>query len=289
MPGGTDLHEVLLRLLDKYNFVSSVDHPKGIIPCTLPSRAPFDLIQGFGTSHMKLAAFHRISRQIVVAAKPDFDSALLSSYSARRLLPSIAELWHIPTEMRNKIGGWSKDEVREVAKTRMPDHYAHFKLDAALQVKAALVSTLAKLCGDLRAATADTTWPNLCALVSCDLGSSVVPQSLPSAIPTAMSSSQIVTSDSSDSSTSTSSESAPGSFKRCDDVVMMPWLHMPAGKVIHSRQGTQPTCGLFIAPASATSGSTMQSAIATGLPLCDRCWRKIDSSVKQLWLGQVAP
>ena len=128
-------------------------NPKGMIPDTIPSRAPFDLVQGFGSSSMTLYTFHKLSRQIVLAAKPGFDVTTLSSYSARRLLPSVAELWHVPTEMRNKIGGWNKDEVREQVKNRMPDRYSHFKLESALQVKTTIVRNLARLVGDIRASS----------------------------------------------------------------------------------------------------------------------------------------
>ena len=284
MPGGTDLHQVLMRLISTFEFTSTVENPKGMIPDTIPSRAPFDLVQGFGSSSMTLYTFHKLSRQIVLAAKPGFDVTTLSSYSARRLLPSVAELWHVPTEMRNKIGGWNKDEVREQVKNRMPDRYSHFKLESALQVKTTIVRNLARLVGDIRASSDLSTWPDLCSRIECDV-------STISTAPTKSTtqSTCVQSRSSSESSTSSSSSSGEDLVKRkCGDATILPWLKMPSGKVLHVRENTQPLCGHFIADTSCQTGSTMESAIATGTPLCDRCWRKLDADSKHKWIGRIS-
>lgn len=285
-PGGTDLHQVLSSLMSRFDFTSSVENPRGIIPDTMPARAPFDLVRGFGSSAMQLHTFHRLSRQIVLAARPEFDSTTLTSYSARRLLPSVAELWHVPVEMRNKIGSWNKDEVREQGKNRMPDVYSHFKLDSALQVKTTIVTNLARLSGDLRAATDTTSWPELCSRLICDLSGVTVPHTQPGQPSPILKTAS--GSEESSTSTSSSSEEEPTSKVKTDDITIMPWLQMPSGKVLHVREQGQPLCGHFIADTSCQTGSTMESAAANGTRLCDRCWRKMDVDLRHKWVGDVA-
>ena len=290
MPGGTDLFCVLSTLLAKYNYTSTVESPIGLIPAFLPPRAPFDAITGFGGGTMQLSRFHLLSRQIVLAAKPSFPPAMLSSYSARRLLPSIAELWHVPSELRNKIGSWNKDEVRETSSSRMPDRYSHFRLESALQVKTLLIQNLSARCAYLRVARDDLTWPAFCAKFTCDL-TPVTTTADDVAVPAPSQAIAPQDPDSDASSTSSSSSSSSGSTKRpkVDDTVLMPWLMSAKGKVIHFREHGQPLCQHFTFTPACHSGSTMTSALATGLPMCNRCWAKVHTDVRKTWLGDIAP
>jgi hypothetical protein len=59
-----------------------------------------------------MASFHLLSRQIISAAQVESDVTTVTSYSAHRMLPSIAELWHLPEAVRIKVGGWNRMRSR---------------------------------------------------------------------------------------------------------------------------------------------------------------------------------
>ena len=151
------MHKLLQNLLCKYKFESTTNKPRGLIPDFIPVRASFENIRGFSNeNHLKMARFHALSKQIILAAQPESDATIVTSYSARRLLPSLAELWHLPEAVRNKVGGWNSDEVRVKGPgPSMADNYAHFQLESQLHVKVLLMDNLRRMKLDLR--TADTT------------------------------------------------------------------------------------------------------------------------------------
>ena len=292
MPGGTDLYDVFMKLMATHKLTSTVDDPKGLMPDVIPARAPFDTARGFSSSCMKLHRFHTLSRQIVQAARPGYDTTRISSYSARRLMPSVAELWHVPAELRNKIGGWNKDEVREQARIRMPDHYSHFKLQSSLHIKNAVVNSLSNLCGAIRVADESVSWPELCSRTTCDVAAWKVDEGVP--VPGASKSGpqeEAEVSDSNNSSSSSSSTSSscePISKRRCDSGVMLPWVMAETGSVFHVRNQDQPYCAIGLQGKQVQTGSTRESAIATGRPLCNNCWRKLDVQFRKLWVGDIA-
>jgi hypothetical protein len=210
-------------------------------------------------------------------------------------MPSVAELWHVPGELRNKIGGWNKDEVREQVKLRMPDHYSHFKLQSSLHVKNAVVNSISNLCGAIRVADETMSWPELCPRTTCDVTAWKVDDGV--VTPSLAKPNQPTADESNDSSCESSSSSSPSSSSgeplscrvrpRTDDVVMLPWMTSDKGSVIHVTEAGKTLCNTT-ARGGVTTGSTMTSAVATGKPLCNRCWRDLGFNIRQQWLGEIA-
>ena len=86
----------------------------------------------------------------------------ITSYSARRCIPSLADLMGFTPAERLKMGGWNSEECR-LAKRQatMPDHYSHHRLHTALQAKAAITLLACKLAAEVDEEDDNLDWHQL--------------------------------------------------------------------------------------------------------------------------------
>jgi hypothetical protein len=117
-----------------------------------PARAPLDALCSVEPRAMPLARFHRLSRQMFArfghsppGARGAEGCALtwVTSYSARRVSPTIADVLKFPPGDRLKVGGWLNEEVTTDAKiAKMPDTYSDERLTLAGHIKREIVHTV---------------------------------------------------------------------------------------------------------------------------------------------------
>ena len=288
MPGGTDLLSVLSALLTRHNFSSTKESPRGLLPSFLPIGGDIDDISSFGDVAMTLNQFHSLSRQIILANKPLVPSSSVTSCTARKLLPRIAEIWNIPPELRARIRRWDLPEAQSSSTLRLPDQYSPNLLESALQVKTLLVRNLSERCGDLRCAQADLLWETFCSRSTCNV--TLIPPMAGASSPSVQAPVLPLSETDSSSTSPSSSASTVVTTKRPSlrESALLPWLKSATGQVLHFRDNNQPLCQHFIADSSCHGGSTVSTALATRLPLCYRCWSKMSTEVRRAWTGQLA-
>ena len=100
-----------------------------LLPEFMPKRCTLGSVSTTATIPMKLARFQRLSSQLFLQEPLQLSPTEvhdITSYSARRCIPSLADLMGFSPGDRLKIGGWNSEEVR-LAKRQatMPDHYSH--------------------------------------------------------------------------------------------------------------------------------------------------------------------
>ena len=281
----TDIANTLSLLQQEFKFSSN-----GILPDISPRGASFDTVTGFLASPMPLSKFHRLSLQILKAAGLDSSTAV-SSYSARRLMPSLAELWHAPEEWRNKLGGWNRDEVQAKPKSssNMPNLYAAFRLESAADLKRQLVGHLANTL-DTNKNLIWTDWPSFCQTYPImDFSTSAS-----NVKPTVEGKPQIQTDDESSSDSSSSSSSCSSSEAGEDDTPLtalfqhtaFEWISLPSvTSVIHARSDEPVVSKVHITLCkksiiSTVTGSTLESASRTGKQFCNNCWPLLTSEIR---------
>ena len=132
---GAAVHEQLARSF------SDQAHPGFFLPDFSPPRSTLQTASGFSARPMSLGRFSRLSQHMFQQAPfclSDMDAALLTSYSARRVLPTIAELARFDPHEMLLVGDW-KGARGECPDTSMPMRYADQKLHTSLCVKTELV------------------------------------------------------------------------------------------------------------------------------------------------------
>ena len=117
-----------------------------LLPDFLPITADISSVHACADRPMLLQRFHRISRQLLSEPPAGLSvehAAAVSSYSARRVLPTVADLAGYSTNDRVKLGGWLDAESRGLAvRARIPDIYSDAKIVAALTVKQSVLDTV---------------------------------------------------------------------------------------------------------------------------------------------------
>ena len=125
-PSNSMLGRILERTHSFQGHPIRLRHQRRLRPCIHYRRAPNKRMESFAlgihlrtshtlfkhASHLEMASFHLLSRQIISAAQVESDVTTVTSYSAHRLLPSIAELWHLPEAVRINVGGWNRMRSR---------------------------------------------------------------------------------------------------------------------------------------------------------------------------------
>ena len=103
-----------------------------------PKRANLAKVTQFEGKPMSIQRFHKFS--IEMFSIVGLDSVDRSSYSARRMLPTVADILHLPPDQRVKVGAWS-DNLAEKSKrqTAMPDRYSHHSLQVEGEIKVKLM------------------------------------------------------------------------------------------------------------------------------------------------------
>eukprot|EP00972_Heterocapsa_arctica_P090501 13353358-Heterocapsa_arctica.AAC.1 len=107
-----------------------------------------------------MSRFHAFSRQLLRGPRACLsvdEAAIAMSYSARRVLPTVADLAKYAAEERLKLGGWLDSEATELQKrSSMPDRYCDRKLDVDLSLKLELLASLRSV-----QLLVDKDWPQL--------------------------------------------------------------------------------------------------------------------------------
>eukprot|EP00435_Cladocopium_sp_Y103_P072039 s1255_g39.t1 len=132
---GAAVHEQLAR-----SFGVS-PQPGFFLPDILPSRCTLQNATGFSARPMSLGRFSRLSQHLF--QQPPFsltgmEAAAVTSYSARRVFPTIAELARLDPHELLLVGDW-KGARKGGQDISMPLRYADQKLHTSLSVKTELV------------------------------------------------------------------------------------------------------------------------------------------------------
>ena len=153
---GSAVHQHLAR-----NFGGEVQ-PGFFLSDFSPPRCTLQTATGFSTKSMSLGRFSRLSQHMFQQAPfglSAMDAALLTSYSARRVLPTIAELARLDPHEMLLVGDW-KGARKECLDISMPMRYADQKLHTSLCVKTELVCIIQHVS---RHGHATDTWDGLSA------------------------------------------------------------------------------------------------------------------------------
>ena len=94
---------------------------------------------------MSLSRFHRLSRQLFMSSPlhmPRKEVKQMSSYSARRLLPSLADLLQLSPADRANIGTWKGGRRSERHGLDMANAYSAFRLRAVAASRAKVLEVV---------------------------------------------------------------------------------------------------------------------------------------------------
>eukprot|EP00439_Symbiodinium_sp_Y106_P041843 s864_g5.t1 len=115
-----------------------------LLPDFLPKRCTLQTATAFAGRDMPLGRFTRLSHSLFRQAPfclSDKEASELSSYSARRVLPTVAELCRIDPHEMLLVGDWQSKRGQH-ADLSMPLRYADQKLHTSLCVKTELVCVM---------------------------------------------------------------------------------------------------------------------------------------------------
>lgn len=294
---GVDLGAVLRRLLE------AAGPQEADRECILldfgPPGAPFAKVVSTGCRPMPLGRFHSLSRQLLQLPPASLElqsAAKVSSYTGRRLLPTLSDILRFSTDERLKIGGWGKAEEVERVSSTMPDVYSHNRLEVAARVKGSILDEVVRQLaveGDFPEALLDRPWPALlhprgeglpdprprrAGPTSGEMGRSSLQEvweadtSSPSSSPSSASSS---------ATTRSSSTSPEPPFSWLKAAGVHGRLHLPHPTAEASRGGRIPTlCGRALFSPQVGEGVSDALAAGTWSP---RCKARLPSRVRARW------
>ena len=142
---GTDVGTLISTLIDQA-FSTDETLPSFLLPDFLPLRVELGDCTDVGAKKMPIDRFIRLSKHLFMASPAEAteeEVEAVTSYSARRLFPSLGEMLGLPTEERVKLGGWGDHEAAELAKQgAMANRYAEFKVESSLVIKRILLEVV---------------------------------------------------------------------------------------------------------------------------------------------------
>jgi hypothetical protein len=104
-----------------------------------PPRVPLSKLSSAVWSPMSISRFTSLSRQLLQMPPGQLSAeqaAGISTYSGRRLSPTLADLGQFPDTKRLKLGGWLNEElIAQQQQMAQPNRYADQKILAQLDVK----------------------------------------------------------------------------------------------------------------------------------------------------------
>ena len=139
-------------MLEKTDLIRVLEESLGVFSGPLPKpNQPSWLLANFGPKRsslatatflkgerMKINRFTALTTQMLQFLGVADEK--LTTYNARRLMPSLADLLDFPPADRAKIGGWMTAEQRSTFQDlRMPNNYSHFSLDVEMCIRARAV------------------------------------------------------------------------------------------------------------------------------------------------------
>ena len=99
------------------------NQPTFILPDFGPPRASLAKVNCLLGKAMPIGRFHVLSRQLLQSMNVD---EVLTSYRARRLLPTVADLLQYPAPDRARLGAWASKEVQQADRdSKMANRYSH--------------------------------------------------------------------------------------------------------------------------------------------------------------------
>ena len=122
---GLDLGRLFARVIRLVN--NSAESPF-LLPNVLPRTSKVGELKGLRDSPMSAAKFVNLSRDLF--AQPPFslcadEITSVTTYSARRLLPTLADMSMLPTEQALAVGAWTDSALgQQAARRAMPKRYA---------------------------------------------------------------------------------------------------------------------------------------------------------------------
>ena len=134
--------------------------PPWLLPDFGPKRSTLATAKTLVASPMGIGRFHELSNQLLASMQID---EKVTSYRARRLLPSIADYLEYPSADRSRLGGWVSSEVQQAARDiAMPNRYSHHALEVEGTLRAKLAIQVKRaLFGLPKQAVKDLGWPEL--------------------------------------------------------------------------------------------------------------------------------
>ena len=110
------------------------------LPDFKPARSSLAGVSILTNSRMPIERFLRLSAQMFKAAGiPETEIAKITTYSARRVLPSVADAAALTPTERIKIGAWTDSKGGKLAKEKgrlaLPDRYSDHRLYTQARAK----------------------------------------------------------------------------------------------------------------------------------------------------------
>ena len=189
----------------------------------------------------------------------------------------------------------------------MPNRYAGFKLDSALQVKESVVQAVREVRTQAGDSLTALDWPEICARATFrldsttvaveDLRHSIEGQAEDRTMVGKSGDSSASESVSSSSSSSSHSSSAPPSKKQCTTIFH--WISLQGPSAMIHWLGNSTTSFASTSSTSSTSQSACKRTFAGGLQgatmesidrgrlVCNNCWKLMPASLRQSWLSRL--
>ena len=165
-PHGTDLGAIFQSMVG--SVPQDGDNPKWLLSDFGPSRVPLKEVNTVMGRAMSLGRFHSFSHQFWMHAPLSLENSearCITSYSARRNLPSLAQGARFTIDERIYVGGWLDAEAVALQKrASQPDRYSEMKLEMSLNLKHELVITVGmaiKAFLERGSITHQTTWEEI--------------------------------------------------------------------------------------------------------------------------------
>ena len=138
--GGDLLSHVSKYLAERGDVFSEADF---WLPNFTPNRAQLDGVSGLGTSRMTIHKFQKLTAEFLTAkGVPKEQVDQFTTYSARRVLPTVADAANMTPTERINVGAW-KDPKGRLSRTKekltMPDRYADKLLRSKARAKCKVI------------------------------------------------------------------------------------------------------------------------------------------------------
>ena len=272
---GVDLSSALVRFLEVTR--NGPTRPF-LMPDTHPRTRKIASIVGFVNRPMAAAKFIAITRSML-AAKPfcmDMSSSkCVTTYSARRVLPSIADMARVSTEDALAVGGWSDPSLAAASSRRsMPQLYAAMRTVTSMKVKRKLVKCTAERLQGYSLIKEDPTWESLA-------------RDWPNLVNAAAGDTKAETDSEDVSATSEGSSSSADEEIVDPDDSTFAWLtsvgkhgrvHLCGGEC----DGFTTACGRTLKRPN--MGFSVRDSLSTGVPWSPRCFGKLPKAARDMIL-----
>jgi hypothetical protein len=141
------------------------DPPPFLLFDLAPRRVPLNDCVSLLPSKMSPDRFDRLSKQLFMGAPAcltEAEAVKVTSYSGRRLYPTLAEMLRFSADERVKLGGWLDAEAVETKKRgAIADTYADRKLETSLLLKREVAQAIRLSIHAIGKSAATLQWPDI--------------------------------------------------------------------------------------------------------------------------------